>query len=490
MAEVFISYSQEVRPLVAPSAERLAELGVDAWFDREIPAGESFGAVIRARLKEAKAVLVCWSPEAIESQWVDSEADYAREQGTYVPVFVAPCGLLPPFNRIHTDDLSRWKGEANDPSWIKLVDRIALLIKREGVAAAARAHASPDERARYDFARRYPDEPAARKIWSTAEASHRSQFEQRLAEARMAAEARIDAERAALEARLTEAAPAFEIWLADERRAAAKGPRPDPLDLVEQAERGEDPRVRDEIAALRGALAQAKTKEGELDAARAEVARLSKEVAALKERLPNPPAMGEKSNDRKLPSKEEKGNSAATVIQTVTSQKAERQDKSLAISQEAEQNVEEKAIKVPQSKRGLFEIGMVILCTILVSFLLLFIEINISDSNISYDIERQALWILGPLTVVSGLYARNRSNPTNWITFTVCATVTSFNIALLFFRLTISNIYYYHIPEIRQHLGSNIINGYGPFVFAFIFAVTVLVFYLWMSERKSHSLST
>ena len=59
MAEVFISYKREERSLVAPIAAQLAELSVDAWFDREISAGENFGAVIRARLKEAKAVLVC-----------------------------------------------------------------------------------------------------------------------------------------------------------------------------------------------------------------------------------------------------------------------------------------------------------------------------------------------------------------------------------------------------------------------------------------------
>jgi TIR domain len=265
VAEVFISYSQEVRPLVAPIADRLAELGVDAWFDREIPAGESFGAVIRARLKEAKAVVVCRSPEAIESQWVDSEADYAREQGTYVPVFVAPCALLPPFNRIHTDDLSKWKGEANDQTWIKLVERIAKLIGRDGVAAAARLVATEDEQARYTFARRYPDEPTARKIWSAAEARHRDQFERRMAEAKAAAEARVKAERTALDARLKTAVPAFDIWLADERCGTAKGPKPDPVELIEQAKHGEDQSLRDEIAALNDALSQAKATGAELE---------------------------------------------------------------------------------------------------------------------------------------------------------------------------------------------------------------------------------
>lgn len=146
MAEVFISFSQKERERVAPFAARLAALGVDAWFDKEISAGESFGAVIRAKLKEAKAVLVCWSPEAIQSQWIDAEADYAREVNTYVPVFIAPCALMPPFNRIHTDDLSTWDGSPNDPTWLKLVDRLGKLLGREGVAAAARAYAAGDDR--------------------------------------------------------------------------------------------------------------------------------------------------------------------------------------------------------------------------------------------------------------------------------------------------------------------------------------------------------
>jgi TIR domain len=205
MAEVFISYSQKDRALVAPIAARLEELGVDAWYDREISAGERFGAIIRARLKEAKAVLACWSPEAIQSDWVEAEADYARELGTYVPVFVTPCALMPPFNRIHADDLSKWTGEANDPTWIKLVDRIAKVIGREGVAAAARAFATGDDQTLYDFAKRYPNEPTARKIWGVAEARHREHFASRMTEAKRAAEERINTERVALDARLRDA---------------------------------------------------------------------------------------------------------------------------------------------------------------------------------------------------------------------------------------------------------------------------------------------
>ena len=284
MAEVFISYSQKERALVAPIAARLADLGVEAWFDREISAGESFGAVIRARLKEAKAILVCWSPEAIESKWVDAEAEYARGIGSYVPIFIAPCALLPPFNTIHSDDLSKWKGEATDPAWIRLIGRIAKLINREGVAAAAQVLATGDEQARYDFARRYPDEPIARKIWNVAEARHRELFAKRVAEAKTAAETKVNAERLALEARIEAAAPAFEVWLADEQRGVAKEPMSDPIDLIGAVQHGDDHRLREKNAALQSALAQTKAREDELGAAKAEIARLSGDLAALKAR--------------------------------------------------------------------------------------------------------------------------------------------------------------------------------------------------------------
>ncbi len=279
MAEVFISYSQKDRAMVAPISAGLEALGVDVWYDREISAGESFGAVIRARLKEAKAVIVCWSPEAAASDWVDSEADYARELGSYVPIFVAPSALMPPFNRIHTDDLSKWQRALDDPVWLKLVDRIARLIGREGVAAGARALAVGDEAAQYAFARRYPDEPLAQKICAGAEARLRSEFASRLAEARAAAKAKIDADRGALEARLSAATPAFEAWLADERRGAAKAEKPDPLRPVEPEADGGEKALRETIDALSGALAKANARVGELDEAKAEAARLADELA-------------------------------------------------------------------------------------------------------------------------------------------------------------------------------------------------------------------
>lgn len=199
----------------------MAALGVDVWYDREINSSERFGAALRARLREAKVVLVCWSPEAVESEWVSGEAEYAIDIKNYVPIYIKPCLLMPPFNRIRTEDLTNWAKSASDPAGLKLVERISKLIDREGVAAAAKAHAAGNEKALYDFARRYPEEPAAKRIWSEAEARHRSDFRSCLEEARAAVGARvarITADAAELQSCLDEQTAVFDAWLADERR--------------------------------------------------------------------------------------------------------------------------------------------------------------------------------------------------------------------------------------------------------------------------------
>ena len=351
MVEVFISYSQKERGQVAPIAARLADLGVEAWFDKEISAGESFGAVIRAKLKEAKAVLVCWSPEAIQSQWIDAEADYAREVNTYVPVFIAPSALMPPFNRIHTDDLSSWDGSVNDPTWLKLVDRIAKLLGRDGVAAAARAYAAGDDRTLYEFARRYPDEPAARSVWTNAESRHRKEFEGRLEEARSAAAARtarVSAEASDLDARIEATVATFEAWLSDEQRGTATGPKPDPSLLVKRHIPAEERKLREEVAALSSVLAESRVTEEELNAAKAETTRLSEqlaeksgEVKILRDQI-NP--LSDAAEKEKIGKKELEA--AQAEIGRLVEEVAKLKDKGLRAVQETAQGQSQNAARI------------------------------------------------------------------------------------------------------------------------------------------------
>jgi TIR domain len=58
MSELFISYGRKNRDIVEPIVTLLKELGVVAWMDSGIQAGERYRREIRSQLKDAKAVLV------------------------------------------------------------------------------------------------------------------------------------------------------------------------------------------------------------------------------------------------------------------------------------------------------------------------------------------------------------------------------------------------------------------------------------------------
>jgi hypothetical protein len=281
MPEVFISYGRKNRDLVEPLATWLEKLGVVAWMDSGIQAGERYRREIRSQLKDAKAVVVCWTPDALDSDWVDYEADIALEYGTYVPVFLAPCALQPPFNGYQTPDLSKWSDEKPaDPQWLLLVEKIAEKIGREGVIAAARAIGSSDEQARYDFAKRYPEEPVAKRLWLAYETRHKEEFNKLVADARDRVRARINQEYVDLDNRLAAALPELETWLSAERCGAAKAPRPDPSVILESRDKPDETKLRSEIASLSGSLAKSRDHEGQLNA---ELSRLSRELAEAAE---------------------------------------------------------------------------------------------------------------------------------------------------------------------------------------------------------------
>lgn len=163
MADVFISYKQRMRPKVALIARSLEELGVSVWFDAELRAGKSFGAVINAELGRAGAIIVCWTPDAFapedgsEVSWVEGEATVARERKVIVPIMLERVSLKAPWNMFHTERMMDWNGDPNDPAWLRVLDSIGKLIGRPGLADYAKALGAGDAAAIEQFARAHPE---------------------------------------------------------------------------------------------------------------------------------------------------------------------------------------------------------------------------------------------------------------------------------------------------------------------------------------------
>lgn len=105
MVDVFVSYSSKDRDRVRPIVEALNDVGWTVWWDREIGAGTAFDREIEKAIDVAKCVVVVWSADSVESEWVRNEANEGLEKNNLVPVLIEP--VRPPlaFRRIQTIDL-------------------------------------------------------------------------------------------------------------------------------------------------------------------------------------------------------------------------------------------------------------------------------------------------------------------------------------------------------------------------------------------------
>ena len=101
MVDVFISYKQEEREAVQIIASSLNDLKLSVWFDTKLRAGGSFDEEIAAALTDAKCVLVCWTPAAMQSEWVRGEATQGKEGNRLAACMLQPTTLIPPFNLVN-----------------------------------------------------------------------------------------------------------------------------------------------------------------------------------------------------------------------------------------------------------------------------------------------------------------------------------------------------------------------------------------------------
>jgi tetratricopeptide (TPR) repeat protein len=106
MADVFVSYASQDREQVRPIVEALIAVGWSVWWDREIGAGSTFDREIEKAIDNAKCVVVVWTENSVESEWVRTEANEGLEKNILVPIQLSP--IKPPlaFRRIQMIDLS------------------------------------------------------------------------------------------------------------------------------------------------------------------------------------------------------------------------------------------------------------------------------------------------------------------------------------------------------------------------------------------------
>jgi hypothetical protein len=113
MANIFLSYANEDRETARAVAGLLESAGWTVWWDRRIPAGRTWRSVIEEALREMRCMVVLWSANSVESDWVKEEAEEGRALGKLIPVLIE--SVKPPvgFRSIQAADLTDWNGSSD-----------------------------------------------------------------------------------------------------------------------------------------------------------------------------------------------------------------------------------------------------------------------------------------------------------------------------------------------------------------------------------------
>ena len=129
MPDVFISYAREDRSRAEQIARGLGLLGLDAFWDTDIPPGQTWADYIEAKLAQCKAVVVLWSEHSTKSQWVREEARMGRDRARLIPARLD--ASTPPFGfgEVQAAELGAWRGETNHPEWSRFSQAVFAAVR-------------------------------------------------------------------------------------------------------------------------------------------------------------------------------------------------------------------------------------------------------------------------------------------------------------------------------------------------------------------------
>jgi len=132
MSDIFISYSRKDSKIVKIIAEVLCSKGWNIWWDTEIPPGKDYSQVIDEAINDTKIVIVVWSINSIDSNWVKTEASEGLRKKYLLPLLIDNINedAIPiEFRRIETADLTNWTPNEFHPEFNRLIKTISRILE-------------------------------------------------------------------------------------------------------------------------------------------------------------------------------------------------------------------------------------------------------------------------------------------------------------------------------------------------------------------------
>lgn len=145
MADVFVSYAREDHPRAEQVARGLQALGLDVFWDTEIPPGQTWADYIEGKLTQCKSVIVLWSQHSTKSQWVREEARMGREKAKLIPAMLDASPMPFGFGEVQAADLSSWSGQAEHPQWRRLAQAVYSAVRGDDAPMPAPQQAAQQQ---------------------------------------------------------------------------------------------------------------------------------------------------------------------------------------------------------------------------------------------------------------------------------------------------------------------------------------------------------
>jgi hypothetical protein len=140
VANVFISYARRDKERVIALTSALENEGLSVWWDSDLTPGRRYRQVIAEQLAAADCVIVVWSAAALESDWVQDEAEEGRQRGVLIPIILEDVRPPAGFRQVQAADLSQWTGSPQHPDFRSLVFAVRSLVQ---IARATRRNDPP-----------------------------------------------------------------------------------------------------------------------------------------------------------------------------------------------------------------------------------------------------------------------------------------------------------------------------------------------------------
>jgi len=128
MADIYISYSIEDKPIVKQIAENLEDTGWTVSWERQTPASQQSDIILKTEFQKARCVLVIWTKHSLASDLVLMEAGEAAQKRILAVAVLEKVDLPQAFINIESANLIGWNGEKGQPEISRLCSSIANIL--------------------------------------------------------------------------------------------------------------------------------------------------------------------------------------------------------------------------------------------------------------------------------------------------------------------------------------------------------------------------